>query len=131
VGADADVAASGSLCGLRWRAKKLSPASSPGGGETSVWRWNSASICRCARRTVAVDAITLGRDQCPGAGSPTGQPVHRSLVEADQGAERPGDQVQSWLVRRAVCRLTSKDINRLVLDLLRELDSSARPSPAT
>ena len=31
--------------------------------------------------------------------------------------------LESWLVRRAVCRLTSKDINRLVLDLLRELDS--------
>jgi Protein of unknown function DUF262/Protein of unknown function (DUF1524) len=32
--------------------------------------------------------------------------------------------LESWLVRRALCRLTSKDINRLVLDLLRELDAA-------
>ncbi|GAB2963226.1 DUF262 domain-containing protein [Micromonospora polyrhachis] len=34
------------------------------------------------------------------------------------------DALESWLVRRAICRLTSKDINRLMLDLLRELHSS-------
>jgi hypothetical protein len=32
--------------------------------------------------------------------------------------------LESWLVRRALCRLTSKDLNRLVLDLLRELDTA-------
>ena len=29
--------------------------------------------------------------------------------------------LESWLVRRALCRLTGKDLNRVVLDLLREL----------
>ncbi|MEH1014226.1 DUF262 domain-containing protein [Micromonospora sp. CPCC 206060] len=29
--------------------------------------------------------------------------------------------LESWLIRRAICRLTSKDINRLMLELLREL----------
>lgn len=37
--------------------------------------------------------------------------------------------LESWLVRRALCRLTSKDVNRLVLDLLREL-GTAGPSAA-
>ncbi|RSM43861.1 hypothetical protein DMB66_52905, partial [Actinoplanes sp. ATCC 53533] len=36
---------------------------------------------------------------------------------------------ESWLVRRVLCRLTAKDINRLVLDLLREL-SAAGPAHA-
>jgi len=36
--------------------------------------------------------------------------------------------LESWLVRRALCRLTSKDINRLTLDLLRKLDETG---PAT
>jgi hypothetical protein len=31
---------------------------------------------------------------------------------------------ESWLVRRVLCRLTSKDINRLVLDLLREMNAA-------
>ncbi|MGH3919137.1 MAG: hypothetical protein ACRDSG_08885 [Pseudonocardiaceae bacterium] len=33
----------------------------PGGGNTSVVRLNSDPICWLARRTVAVDAMTLGR----------------------------------------------------------------------
>jgi hypothetical protein len=32
--------------------------------------------------------------------------------------------MESWLVRRALCRLTSKDINRLMLDLLIKLNSA-------
>lgn len=32
--------------------------------------------------------------------------------------------LESWLVRRALCRLTSKDINRLTLDLLRKLNET-------
>ncbi len=32
--------------------------------------------------------------------------------------------LESWLVRRALCRLTSKDINRLTLDLLKELQAN-------
>lgn len=32
--------------------------------------------------------------------------------------------LESWLVRRMLCRLTTKDINRLVLDLLRELNAA-------
>jgi hypothetical protein len=35
--------------------------------------------------------------------------------------------LESWLVRRAMCRLTGKDFNRVVIDLLREL---TRSSPA-
>lgn len=31
------------------------------------------------------------------------------------------DAMESWLVRRALCRVTSKDHNRMVIDLLREL----------
>lgn len=31
---------------------------------------------------------------------------------------------ESWLVRRTLCRLTAKDINRLVLDLLREMNAA-------
>jgi hypothetical protein len=32
--------------------------------------------------------------------------------------------MESWLVRRALCRATAKDVNRTVLDLLRELDET-------
>jgi hypothetical protein len=39
----------------------LSPASMPGGGKTSVRRSNRAPIRRGARRTVAEEAMTLGR----------------------------------------------------------------------
>lgn len=38
------------------------------------------------------------------------------------------DAVESWLVRRALCRLTAADINRTVVDLLQEL---AATGPAT
>ncbi|MCP2326929.1 hypothetical protein HDA40_005436 [Hamadaea flava] len=37
--------------------------------------------------------------------------------------------LESWLIRRAVCRLTSKDINRLIIDLLQRL-ADAEPSSA-
>ncbi|NUT18003.1 MAG: DUF262 domain-containing protein [Hamadaea sp.] len=37
--------------------------------------------------------------------------------------------LESWLIRRAVCRLTSKDINRLVIDLLQKL-AEADPASA-
>ena len=37
------------------------------------------------------------------------------------------DAVESWLVRRALCRLTSADVNRTVVDLLEEL---SRTGPA-
>ena len=33
--------------------------------------------------------------------------------------------LESWVVRRGLCRLTSKEVSRFVIDLLRELDSAA------
>lgn len=38
--------------------------------------------------------------------------------------------LESWLVRRMLCRLTTKDYNRLQLDLLERLDARTGESPA-
>jgi hypothetical protein len=45
--------------------KKFTPASSPGGGNTRTARLNIADTWACARRTVAVEAMTFGRTFFP------------------------------------------------------------------
>jgi hypothetical protein len=39
--------------------------------------------------------------------------------------------VESWLVRRMICRLTTKNYNRLVVDLLKELDRNGPETAGT
>ena len=56
----------GASAGVSVRAKNESRRSGPCGGKTCVWsRANSAWIWSPARRTVAVEAMTLGRTSRP------------------------------------------------------------------
>src|SRR5262249_9291739 len=49
---------------------------------------------------------------------------NEDLVSAEQRHTALG-AIESWLVRRTVCRLTTKDYNRLFLDLLGRLASDS------
>ena len=74
--------------------------SRPGGGNTSVRRSNSAPICRGARRTVAVDATTFGRDRFPCASS---QVASRSTADSYSPTSEPSGPAircsSSWMIR--------------------------------
>ena len=75
-------------------AKNESRRSGPGGGKMSTSRrLNRARIWFSARRTVAVEAMILGRTLLPSI-DPAAQLVQGRLVEPDHGPHGAGDQVQ-------------------------------------